>query len=64
MCTWANQFKLIAKDQYFILNAATKKERQLWLAELSRAIELSDQASPVKASRKKPQKGLTKEMEN
>jgi len=46
---WQSKIELTARDQRFELVFCTKKEKSLWLTELSRAVEWADGASPVKA---------------
>jgi hypothetical protein len=50
---WLSELLLISKQKKIPLVASTKKERQLWLAEFSRAIEWSDSATPAKVANRK-----------
>ena len=57
---WQSELRLITNRMEIRLVICSKKEKQLWLAEFSRAISWADGASPVKAIRNRKFKSLGK----
>ena len=46
---WQSEIRLVTNEREIPVLLCSKKEKQLWLAEFSRAVDWADGASPAKA---------------